>query len=96
MKETLTHELAHVYAYRWADEHWHGYYWGYIMICMGYEPSKLASFEKSNAVRRANELNKLSRFELLTCGNCKKEVMAELINYVYTCPDCGGTSLTEE
>jgi hypothetical protein len=41
-KETLVHELAHYTAYNWKKERGHGYYWGFVVIFFGYEPSRLA------------------------------------------------------
>lgn len=41
-KETLVHELAHYTAYNWKKERGHGYYWGFVVIFLQFEPSRLA------------------------------------------------------
>lgn len=40
LKEGITHELAHYVAYKWKGERTHGYYWGFVMILMGFSPLK--------------------------------------------------------
>lgn len=49
-QETLAHELAHHIAFTLRGEQGHGYYWGYALIILGYEPSRLAT---SGAMHRA-------------------------------------------
>jgi len=98
--ETLTHELAHALAYRWKGRggHGHSYYWGYFMIAMGLEPDRVASEEKGRTFRKGKEVRNLPRFKFFICinHNCKshkQEVMAELIDFEYHCPDCNHTTL---
>lgn len=93
MIETLTHEIAHIIAYRWKGkgEFGHGFYWGYIMIAMGYEPARLQNQEKSRAVWAADKLEGLPQFEFTDCDQCGVARMFEIndLKGVYVCTECG-------
>jgi hypothetical protein len=54
-KETLVHELAHYTAYVWKKERGHGYYWGFVTIFLGHEPSRLAPDSTLSRVLMANK-----------------------------------------
>lgn len=54
-KETLVHELAHYTAYNWKREKGHGYHWAFVVILLGFEPSRLAREGVLSRALLANE-----------------------------------------
>jgi len=54
-EETLVHELAHYTAYNWKRESGHGYYWGFVVILLGFEPSRLAPESMVSRALLANQ-----------------------------------------
>ena len=89
--ETLSHELAHCLACRWKGymESGHSFYWGYIMICLGYEPSRSCSQDSSIQFSQAKQISTMPQYKFELCPKCGVEQMLERENTHYKCPECG-------
>lgn len=96
LHRSLVHELAHLGAMRWKGyaESGHGFYWGYLMIAMGYEPSRCITTEESITLHRAKVAYTKPQVIFEDCAVCK---MAQIFNmdpkdFKYHCESCGGVN----
>ena len=89
-KKTLSHELAHCLACKWKgyEQSGRGYYWGYIMICLGLEPSRLATKDASEQFSEARKIRTMPQYKFELCPKCGTEQMLERDNTHYKCPEC--------
>ena len=87
---TLIHEIAHVLAMKWKgySESGHGFYWGYICIALGQEPSRLAEPTESAEFSKAKKISRSEPFLFDMCKTCGHETMSELSGTEYICEEC--------
>jgi len=89
MLNTLSHELAHLGAIRWMKEQGHGYYWSYLMIAMGYEPSRNVPSENLKQIKKARVAENQPQFKFMWCNSCGKDKLFELWeDFEYHCQSC--------
>lgn len=90
--QSLTHELAHLGAMRWKGETGHGFYWGYLMIAMGYEPSRCIDTPTSDRLRKAQRAMEKPQTIFEDCPVCEEATFFEMgSDYKYHCKNCNHT-----
>lgn len=98
--DLLNHEIAHIYAYHWRNKvdkqgshEGHGFYWGALMIYLGYNPYNeiRATYGEALAVAKAGAtLTKDEvKFEDCPVCGCKRFFSLQLDTGNYKCDECG-------
>lgn len=86
IKQTVTHEFAHILAYRVFDDRGHGKDWKRVMVQLGAEPKRCHNYDVSSVQRRT------ARIEY-SCGCATYEISAKRHTMIlngkrYSCKKC--------